>query len=131
MFNHTFNQSLVAPDGILTDSGSATSGNASTSINKAVAANGGGATAVALAFAATGASAGLQSLGLLSTVPCVVTLTGSTAIDGVSTSTVTLQANVMRHVTAVVGAVTALSVGANTDSQGAAGTIQIEALYYA
>ena len=124
---HTYQQALTTPTGQLTDTGVAYTGDTHIAVAGVVNANGGGANAVAIAFPAT--SGGLQSVGLLATVPCVVTLTGATVIDGVSTSTVTLTANVIRLITAITGAVTAVSVGANTDSSGAAGTIQISALY--
>lgn len=124
---HTYQQALTTPTGQLTDTGVSYTGDTHTAVAGVVNANGGGANAVAIAFPAT--SGGLQSVGLLATVPCVVTLTGATEIDGVTTSTVTLTANVIRLITAITGAVTAVSVGANTDSAGEAGTIQISALF--
>jgi hypothetical protein len=124
-FTHVYSQSLVTPEGVLNDAGETATGDTSTSVATTVALNGGGANAVAIAFTA----AGFQSMGLLSTVPCVVTLTGATVIDGVTIGTVTLVANVMRHVSSITGDVTAISVGANTDSEGAAGTIQISVLF--
>jgi len=124
-YTHTYAQSLVTPEEQIADSGASYTGDTVTAIDTTVSANGGGANAVAVAFTA----AGFQSMGLLATVPCVVTLTGATVIDGASTSTVTLVANTLRHVTAITGNVTAISVGANTDSSGAAGTIKINVLF--
>lgn len=124
-FTHKFIQTVTTPESIWTDTESTTTGDTVTSVATTVAANGGGANAVAIAFTA----AGLQSLFLQATVPCVVTLTGATVIDGISTSTVTLTADVIRRVLAITGDVTALSVGANTTSEGLAGTIKISALF--
>lgn len=124
-YTHVFIQVATTPEGQLNDTGATYTGDTTTSVATTVSANGGAANAVAIAFTA----AGLQSLILLSTVPCVVTLTGATVIDGVSSSTVTLAANVMRQVTAITGDVSAISVGANTTGSGAAGTITIAALF--
>jgi hypothetical protein len=124
-YTHLFTQRVVTPEGTLEDSAATTTGDTTTSVATTVDANGGSANAVAIAFTA----AGLQSLVLLSTVPCVVTLTGATVIDGITIGTVTLAANTMRRVTAITGNVTAISVGANTTSSGAAGTITIAALF--
>jgi hypothetical protein len=125
MFTHTLTQSLQTPSGALTDSGDAYTADTITEVDATVAAYGGGANAVSIAFTA----AGFQSMGLLSDVPCVITFTGATAIDGVSTSTVTLAAGVLRHVAAVTGNVTAVSVGANTAVDGLAGTANINVLF--
>lgn len=122
---HILTQRVVTPTGTIEDSGNTTTGDTVTSVATTVAANGGSANAVSIAFTA----AGLQSIALLSTVPCVVTLTGASAIDGASGSTVTLAANILRYVAAVTGDVTAVSVGANTTGSGAAGTIQISVLF--
>ena len=126
MFTHTLTQVLGTPEGAINDTGAVASGDTSTAVDTTVDSHAGGAAnAVSVDFTA----AGLQSLGLLASVPCIVTLTGATVIDGVTTSTVTLQAGVLRRVTAITGNVTGLSVGANTDLAGAAGTINIRALY--
>lgn len=101
------------------------SGDTVTSINTAVHIFGGGANEVSVAFPA----AGLQSLALLSTVPCVVTLTGVTVINHETTGDVTLAANVISHVHMVTGNVTAMSVGASTDAAGVAGTIKISVIF--
>jgi hypothetical protein len=127
MFSHIYQQALATPESQWADTGTTYSGDTIQSVDGVVNANGGGANAVAIAFPAT--AGGLQSVGLLASVPCVVTLTGATVIDGVSTSTVTLVAGVIRLITAITGAVTAVSVGANTDSSGPAGTIKISALF--
>lgn len=125
-YTHTLTQVASLSSGEQwSDSGTVTTGDTITNVNTTVAANGGSANAVAIAFTA----AGLQSIILLADVPCVVTLTGATVIDGVTTSTVTLVANQIRKVSAITGNVTAVSVGANTDSSGAAGTINISALF--
>lgn len=122
---HIFNQVANTPAGQLADTGTTTTGDTITEVDTTVDANGGSANAVAIAFTA----AGFQSAVLLSDVPCVVTFTGSTAIDGVSISTVTLTANTIRRITAFTGNVTAVSIGANTDSSGPAGTITISVLF--
>lgn len=127
MFTMTYQQALATPESQWADTGVAYSGDTVQSVDGVVNANGGGANSVAIAFPAT--AGGLQCLGLLASVPCVVTLTGATVIDGVSTSAVTLAAGVIRLVTAITGAVTSVSVGANTDSSGPAGTIKISALF--
>jgi len=124
-FTHIFAQSLVTPEEQLVDSGTSYTGDTVTAINTTVAANGGGANAVAVAFTA----AGLQSMGLLADVPCVVTLTGATVINGVTIGTVTLVAGAIFHVTSITGNVSAISVGANTTGSGAAGTIKINVLF--
>ena len=124
-YTHIFTQYASTPEGPLQDSGETQTGDTTTSVATTVSLNGGAANAVSIAFTA----AGLQSLLLLSTVPCVVTLTGATVIDGITIGTVTLAANVMRQVTSITGDVTDISVGANTDGAGAAGTITIAALF--
>lgn len=118
-------QICTTPEGQIQDGSVTTTGDSVTAVSTTVAANGGSANAVSIAFT----DAGFQSLILLSTVNCVVTLTGATAIDGVSGSTVTLTANVMRRVADITGDVTAVSVGANTTASGPAGTIQLNALF--
>lgn len=128
-YTQNYVQTCVLPTGAIFDSGTSTSGDTiiSAGPSTVVNANGGAANALVMAFPATG----FQSMVLLATVPCVVTFTGVTVIDGTSTSTVTLTANVMRRVAAITGACTAVSVGANTDSSGPAGTIHISVLYNA
>ena len=123
---HRLSQILTTPEGQWNDGGTTYTGDTTTAVTTTVAANGGGANAVSIAFPA---GAAFQSMGLLATVPCVVTLTGATVIDGASASTVTLAAGVIRHVSAITGNVTAVSVGANTDGGGLAGTIQIAVLF--
>lgn len=128
MATHVKTTNLTTPEGTIIDAGITYTGDTSWALDPAsgvVNANGGGANAVAFAFTA----AGLQSLALKATVPCVVTLTGTSAIDGVAGSTITLVANQMRHVAAVTGDCTAISIGANTTSEGLAGTIGIWVLY--
>jgi hypothetical protein len=71
----------------------------------------------------------IASMVFLSTVPCVITFTGITAIDGVTATTLTLAANVMRQVLAVTGTLTKIRVGPNTDNGGAEGAIKIRLLY--
>jgi hypothetical protein len=125
-FNHKYTATVSTPTETWSDgSTSDTTGDTVTEVATTVDANGGSANAVAIAFTA----AGFQSLFLQATVPCVVTLTGATVIDGVSTSDVTLTANVIRRVSSITGNVTAVSVGANTTTDGAAGTIKISALF--
>ncbi len=124
-YSQTFTQIAATPVGQVFDTGIVTTADSTTAISTTVAANGGSANAVAVAFTA----AGFQSMILLSTVPCVVTLTGATVIDGVTIGTVTLAANVMRRVSAITGDVTAISVGANTAGSGLAGTILINVLF--
>jgi hypothetical protein len=124
-YTHLFTQSLTVPGEQFVDTGASYSADTATNVATTVSANGGSANAVAVAFPA----AGLQSVGLLATVPCVVTLTGATVINGVTIGTVTLVANTIFHITSMTGDVTALSVGANTTSSGAAGTIKISALF--
>lgn len=102
-----------------------TTGDTVTEVSTTVAANGGGANAVAIAFTA----AGLQSVFFQSTVPCVVTLTGVTVINGITIGTVTLVADVIYKVSSVTGDCSAMSVGANTTTDGAAGTIKISAVF--
>lgn len=89
-----------------------------------VAANGGSANVRSIEVAA----AQLVAMSFLSTVACVVTLTGATVIDGITIGTVTLVANKMRVVTAITGDITSMSVGANTVGSGPAGTIKIRVL---
>jgi hypothetical protein len=124
-YTHTLLQVANLSGEQWTDSGTVTTGDTITNVNTTVSANGGAANAVSIAFTA----AGFQSMILLSTVPCVVTLTGASVIDGVSTSDVTLVANQIRKVSAITGNVTAVSVGANTTGSGAAGTISLSALF--
>ena len=124
-FTHILNQVVVIPEGTITDAGTTYTGDTSWFLDGIVNANGGGANGILMAFPA----AGLQSIGLLSTVPCVVTLTGAGKIDGVTGETVTLVANRLRHVSTVDTNCTAISIGANTDSAGLAGTIKIAILY--
>jgi len=128
-YTQTYMQVVTVPTGQIIDPGIVTTGDTIISLapSTVVNANGGGANAIVAAFPATG----FQSMVLLATVPCVVTFTGVTVIDGVSTSDVTLTANVVRRVAAITTACTAISVGANTTGAGAAGTIQISILYNA
>jgi hypothetical protein len=125
MYSHILTQQLTTPQGVLTDLGNTYSADSVTAVQTVVNANGGGANAVAVDFTA----ASFVALALLSTVPCVVTLTGADEIDGIATSTVTLQANALRHVTDISGNVTAVSVGANTTVDGAAGTLEVSLLF--
>jgi len=125
-FEHKYTATVSTPTETWSDgSSSDTSGDTITEVATTVAANGGEANAVAIAFTA----AGLQSLFFQATVPCVVTLTGVTVINGVSASTVTLAADVIYKVSSVTGDCSAMSVGANTTTDGAAGTIKISALF--
>ncbi len=125
MFTHQATNRVVTPEEILEDTATSYSGDTTTAVATTVDANGGSANAVAIAFTA----AGLQHLVLLATVPCVVTLTGCTVINGVTASTVTLAANTITRVTSVTGNCSAISVGANTAGSGLAGTIKISALF--
>jgi hypothetical protein len=129
---HRLTQILRAASGDIEDSGAALTGDTSIAVGNdtttfVVNANGGAANVASVAVTA----AALKSIGLLSTVPCVVTLTGTTVIDGISTSTVTLAANTLRQVKAVTGDITNISVGPNTTGAGPAGTIKIRVLYNA
>lgn len=126
-FKHTYTQTLAAPEGTLQDAGQVSTGDTCHGGLWTVPANGQSANAITEAFPATG----FQSLLLFSTVPCVVTLTGVTAIDGVNTSAVTLAANTLRLVRAITGACTAISIGANTDADGPAGELSFSVLYNA
>jgi hypothetical protein len=125
MYSLTLTQAIMTPQGLWNDSGKTYSADSVTAVETTVDANGGSANAVAIDFTA----ASFQVLALLSDVPCVVTLTGATAINGVSGSTVTLAANVAQVVTALAGNVTAVSVGANTTASGPAGTIKACVLF--
>lgn len=123
---HTLNKILTQSDGAtIQDSGVTYTGDTVENSDLVVNANGGAANAIESAFTA----ANFKSAFLVSTVPCVVTFTGSTAIDGITTSTVTLAANVGRHIAAFTGDVTAISIGANTDSSGPAGTLKFSLLH--
>ena len=124
--SHILNKVLQTADGgKLADTGATVTGDTETNGEWTVNANGGGSNAIAVAFPA----AGLKSLGLLSTVPCVVTLTGATVIDGITIGTVTLAANALRQVLAITGDVTAISIGANTTSSGPAGVLKTSLLF--
>lgn len=125
-YTHVKATSVITPEHTFTETGTTYTGDTSTAVSTTVDSYAGGAAnAVAIAFTA----AGFQSMTLQATVPCIVTFTGATVIDGVSASTVTLTANTIRHVAAVTGDVTAVSVGANTEAAGAAGTININVLF--
>ena len=124
-FTHIYTQTVSAPEGILQDDGQAYTGDTVVGGYWTVNANGGGANAITLAFPATG----FQSMLLFSTVPCVVTLTGVTVINGVTIGTVTLAANTLVHVTSITGACTAISIGANTTGAGPAGKLSCSVLY--
>jgi hypothetical protein len=128
-YSQTYIQTVSTPTGQCQDSGIVTTGDTivSAAPSTVVAANGGSANAITAAFPATG----FQSMYLKATVPCVVTLTGVTVINGVTIGTVTLAANVMTRISSITGACTAISVGANTDASGPAGTIEFQALYNA
>jgi len=128
-YTQTLLQVATVPTGQFSDTGITTTGDTLLSLapSTVVPANGAGANAVVGAFPATG----FQSMVLLATVPCVITFTGVTVIDGVSTSDVTLVANVIHRVAAITGACTAISIGANTTGAGPAGTIQGSILYNA
>lgn len=117
--NHTFQQVLTAPSGSIADSATTLSGDSVFECDTTVAANGGSANVVSAAIP----SAGLVSLALISTVPCVVTFTGSTGNNQ------TLAANVMNHITTIASDVTSFSVGANTTGSGPAGTIKFRILW--
>jgi hypothetical protein len=117
--NHSYQQVLTTPSGSIADSAASFTGDTVSEIDTTVPANGAGANVVSVAFT----SAGLVSMALISTVPCVVTFTGSTGNNQ------TLVANVMNHITAVASDVSGLSVGANTVSSGPAGTIKIRVLF--
>jgi hypothetical protein len=125
VFTHVFTQTAQTPEETLSDGGVTTTGETTTAYNGTVSAYGGSAITPDIAFIA----ANFKSMILLSTVPCVVTLTTATAIDGVSIGTITLVANVIRRVSAITGNVTAVSVSANTTVDGAAGTIKISVIY--
>ena len=128
-YTHTFTQHVTTPQGVISDAGAVATADTTVSVSGTVPANGEAADDVDIAFTA----AGLESLVLLSTVPCVVTLTGVTEFDGAAgtptADDVTLVANVIRHVSAITGDCSAISVGANTDGAGAAGTIIIAAIF--
>ena len=124
-FTFTYTQTLQTPAGSLQDSGQVFTGDTCHAGRWVVNANGGGANAIVEAFPATG----FQAAVLIADVPCVVTLTGATAINGVATADVTLAANVEQVVTALTGAVTAISVGANTTWAGPAGLVNLAVLY--
>ena len=130
MYSHIYNQSLNTPEGAMNDLGISVSGDTSAAANMDVSAHLGADITPDIAFTV----AGFKSMGLLSTVPCVVTVAssgGTLTIDGVTTSTITLLANVLRHVSAMGGAtqITGLTVGPNTDVAGLSGTITISALF--
>ena len=124
-FKFTYTQTLATPAGSLQDSGQEFTGDTCHAGRWVVNANGGGANAITEAFPATGFKAAV----LLANVPCVVTLTGVTVINGVTIGTVTLAANVEVLITAVTGDCTAISVGANTTGSGAAGLVNLSVLY--
>lgn len=125
VFTHVYTQTVQTPEETLSDVGVTTTGETTTAYNGTVSAYGGSAITPDIAFIA----ANFKSMILLATVPCVVTLTTATVIDGVTTGTITLQANVMRRVSTITGNVTAMSVSANTTVDGAAGTIKISVIY--
>lgn len=127
-YTHSFSASCSTPEVSLSDSAaSVATGDTSIGITQVVAANGGGANSIVTAFPATT----FQSMVLQSTVPCVVTFSGTTQLDGVAATTVTLAAGILRRIQAITGACTGLSVGANTDSAGEAGALTIGILYNA
>ena len=117
--NHTFQQVLTTPSGAIADSPATLTGDSVFEVDTAVAANGGSANVVSVAIP----TATLVSIALISTVPCVVTFTGSTGNNQ------TLAANVMNRITAIASDVSSLSVGANTTGSGPAGTIKIRVLF--
>lgn len=124
-FTFTYTQNLATPAGSLQDSGLVYTGDTCHAGRWVVNAYGGGANAIVEAFPATG----FQAAVLIATVPCVVTLTGATVINGVTIGTVTLAANVEYLITSLTGAVTAISVGANTTGAGSAGLVNFSVLY--
>jgi hypothetical protein len=125
-YTHTFTQSVSTPEASFSDTaGSVATGDTVLSVDGVVNAYGGAANVLTIAFPATG----FQSMVLWATVPCVVTFTGPTVIDSVSTSAITLAAGVLRRVSGITGACTAASVGVNTDVDGVAGTINISVIY--
>lgn len=129
---HKLTHFLNGPEDTLQDLGATLTGDTAVAVGDSttpfvVAANGGAANVASVAVAA----AALVSLVFLADVPCVVTLTGATVIDGITTSTVTLTAGVIRQVTVITGSITSMSVGANTTGAGPAGTIKIRLLYNA
>jgi hypothetical protein len=132
MATHRISHTLTSPEGTMQDlaAGSVKTGDTSVAVGDditpcVVSANGGADNVVDVAIDA----ASIKSLVFLADVPCVATLTGATVIDGITAGTVTLEAGVMRQVLAITGDMTSLSVGPNTTSAGAAGTIKIRALY--
>jgi hypothetical protein len=116
---HSYQQVLTTPSGSIADSASSATGDSIFEVDTTVAVNGGSANVVSVAIP----SAGLVSLALISTVPCIVTFTGSTDDNQ------TLAANLMNRITAIGSDVTSLSVSANTVSSGPAGTIKIRVLW--
>jgi hypothetical protein len=129
-FTHIYTQVLTTPEEQWADGGVTATSDTVTAVATTVDVYGGATNAVAIAFGATNAEAGLQSLGLLASVPCTVTLTGATTVDGVGSNIVTLAANVMRRIASVTGgAVSGIIVSANTEAAGLAGTIKISALF--
>lgn len=124
---HVVTKSLMVRGEMWNDTGGTRTGDTEIGTESVVNAYGGGANGLVFEFPATG----FQSLCILSTVPCVVTFSSVSTIDGVAGETVTLAAGAMRQVLAIGAACTAVSVGANTDVDGLAGTIKISALYNA
>lgn len=121
-YTHKLSSSLQTPGGVLSPTlQSEFSGDEIWQASEAVNAYGGGSTTLTFAFS----GANLKSLGLLSTVPCVVSFTGGTP------SSTTLVANTLTHITTMTGSVTAIVIGANTDAAGEAGTIEVALLYNA
>ena len=122
---HKVNQILIQSDGpTIQDTGATYSGDTVTNSDLVIPANGAGANAIEIAFTA----ANFKSLVLKATVPCVVSLTGATVINGITIGTVTLVANAIAHVVAITGNVTAISIGANTTTSGAAGVLELSLL---
>ena len=131
---HSLNKSLLAPEGTLQDSGVPLAADTSWYLEGIVPAYllAGAENDYGITFPATsGASIGVQSVILLSTVPCTIGLAGASTIDGVTANTVTLVANQMRHITSITGTVTSFHVLNNSTIDGAAGTIKIAVLFWA
>jgi hypothetical protein len=123
-FSHVYTQTAATPEGTLQDGGVTTSGDTIIGGYWTINATGGGANAIVCAFPATG----FQSAVLYASVPVVVTLTGVTIINGVTTSDVTLTAAApFLIITAITGACTAISIAASSGAS--AGKLSFSVVY--
>ena len=121
MATHTVSKILQQTDlRPLRDIGATYTGDTVDNVDWVVPENGAGENSVEIAFTAVN----FNSLFLVSTVECRVTLTGATAVNGVAVGYVDLNPGVGVHVTAITGDVTSIEVGDNNETDGPAGSIE-------